>query len=485
MADEFSTIPPRWDNEDVNALLDHGLEKVVDYIVRKDGSYYEAIKGATSTSSGTIVYGGADDDGSTSGTDADAVINAAIAAGASVYVAQGTYTLSGPIKILANDRLLTLNPLADIIAGTSDDILQIGNSSNLVYRSHVIGGRLSGDDTANIGFHFYDAHKCSIRNMLISGCNTNAGKFERSWSSDLLDSWLLGGVNTLAIVGASGNQSNHLDIKRSRLLGGSSACVDISGYESENINIEHCNVADSVNGIVVHSGVNLNILKDYFESLSGKDVYLYGDTSQIDGANIKYNRFALDTSTVGVYVDTANDIVAENNQVDGNATFIETTSNALRVIAWPNNLGPNIDNVFNDKEAELKVRSVVDIPIYGGVEKSITETDYTSLDSHVFYFMGGDYENRGWRPIISIIFDAQFKSPSAQTVSLRLYNITDNEVVTNSEITDNTNEWVKGESSDLSSYFEELVTQKALKIQYKTTAGTAYLGRVVLKIKYN
>jgi len=61
-------------SRDWNALLDHGLEKPASYIIRKNGSYYEAINGST----GKIDYGGANNAGGVSGTDAATVIQSAL-----------------------------------------------------------------------------------------------------------------------------------------------------------------------------------------------------------------------------------------------------------------------------------------------------------------------------------------------------------------------------------------------------------------------
>jgi len=62
--------------DDWNYLLDHGLEKPVTYIIRKNGNYYEAIDG----SSGKIVYGGSKNRGGVDGSSKTAVFNACKAA---------------------------------------------------------------------------------------------------------------------------------------------------------------------------------------------------------------------------------------------------------------------------------------------------------------------------------------------------------------------------------------------------------------------
>jgi hypothetical protein len=72
-------------------------ERGCSYIIRKNGSYYEAIKGGTSTGAGTIVYGGALNAGSTSGSNASAVINAAIQAEGGIFIKKAAYSITATI----------------------------------------------------------------------------------------------------------------------------------------------------------------------------------------------------------------------------------------------------------------------------------------------------------------------------------------------------------------------------------------------------
>jgi hypothetical protein len=81
--------------DDYNNLLRHGLEKGFTYLVRQNGSYFEAIKGSTNTGAGTVVYGGQLNAGSTLGTSASAVF-AAIPAGSKIAIGEGTF----PAQIL-------------------------------------------------------------------------------------------------------------------------------------------------------------------------------------------------------------------------------------------------------------------------------------------------------------------------------------------------------------------------------------------------
>mgnify|MGYP000483419712 CR=1 FL=1 len=93
-------------SRDWNALLDHGLVKPASYIIRKNGSYYEAINGST----GKIDYGGANNAGGVSGTDAATVIQQAIdtlpSEGGKIFIKAGTYPCSNTINI--QDKALTI-----------------------------------------------------------------------------------------------------------------------------------------------------------------------------------------------------------------------------------------------------------------------------------------------------------------------------------------------------------------------------------------
>jgi len=102
-------------SRDWNALLDHGLEKTASYIIRKNGSYVEAINGST----GKIDYGGANNAGGVSGSDAAAVIQATVDAlsldGGKISFKNGIYqgdiildAISKGIEVLGEGRESTV-----------------------------------------------------------------------------------------------------------------------------------------------------------------------------------------------------------------------------------------------------------------------------------------------------------------------------------------------------------------------------------------
>lgn len=68
--------PPKLYKTEVDNIIGHAFEKTASYIVRVNGSYYEAINGST----GKLDYGGSGDAGGVDGTDEGAVIQASITA---------------------------------------------------------------------------------------------------------------------------------------------------------------------------------------------------------------------------------------------------------------------------------------------------------------------------------------------------------------------------------------------------------------------
>lgn len=150
-----------------NALRDHALEKAFSYIVRKNGSVFEAIKGGTSASAGTLAFGGAGGYGSTTGADATDVIQAAQNAteltGGLCLLAPGIYTI--------NDTL-TLDALGTgwVGMGTDASVIKLVDSSgfaatkplinvsnaaakSFLIRDLCVDGNQAGTNTGGIGIN--------------------------------------------------------------------------------------------------------------------------------------------------------------------------------------------------------------------------------------------------------------------------------------------------------------------------------------------
>jgi hypothetical protein len=124
---------------DYNNILAHGLEKAGSYILRKNGSYYEAILGGSSTSAGTIPFGGALNAGGIDGTNSTAVFNAAMAAvtaaqGGTIYV-KGTraipYAITSVSTVTADCAVIGIGEVDWTTTTAGADNLTIGARSRI------------------------------------------------------------------------------------------------------------------------------------------------------------------------------------------------------------------------------------------------------------------------------------------------------------------------------------------------------------------
>jgi parallel beta-helix repeat protein len=132
---------------DYNNLLAHGLVKPYTYLVRVNGSYYEALLGA-GTTAGTVAYGGVDNAGATDGTDACAVIQAALTNVSGTAVEQvavyGSYTIDTSLVVGAYTVLDLYNATLTNAANLDDDMLVLQG-----WHSQIRGGHLEGNSANN------------------------------------------------------------------------------------------------------------------------------------------------------------------------------------------------------------------------------------------------------------------------------------------------------------------------------------------------
>jgi len=146
-------------SRDWNALLDHGLEKPASYIIRKNGNYYEAINGST----GKIDYGGANNAGGVSGTDATAVIQSTIqnvGSFATIYV-KGDISLTSTITFdFNNNNNYALNFYFETLRIDHD-----GNGFNITSATrdiNIYGINLICKDDYS-GYAFYINHASGVK----------------------------------------------------------------------------------------------------------------------------------------------------------------------------------------------------------------------------------------------------------------------------------------------------------------------------------
>jgi hypothetical protein len=134
------------DNEDWNSLLDHGLEKTASYIIRKNGSYYEAIQGGTNTGAGTIAFGGSGNAGSIDGTKATSVEQACVdaietAGAGSLLKKAAVYSATDEIEL---PNAIPIRIMGEVSASkyglTKGTIMQAANAIDSFYVGAGAGG---------------------------------------------------------------------------------------------------------------------------------------------------------------------------------------------------------------------------------------------------------------------------------------------------------------------------------------------------------
>jgi len=155
---EIRTIPPQLTKNEWNALLDHALEKPASYIIRKNGSYYEAINGTT----GKIDY---------SGTNASTVIQSAINAltsGGKIFLKAATYEIGTTIYLKDFRTLCGENHYATVLKATAAiTVLDTPFTGGYVNQYIVIENLMvDGNGIATKGIHF-PVWRGRIRNVVV------------------------------------------------------------------------------------------------------------------------------------------------------------------------------------------------------------------------------------------------------------------------------------------------------------------------------
>jgi len=173
----------RWSSEhrtirasrDWNALLDHGLEKPVSYIIRKNGNYIEAINGST----GKIDYGGQNNAGGISGTNAIAVIESSLnnlTSGRTwleKIVLKGDFIISDSI-VVPSYTILEVQGKITAMDGLNKSLIvnsdQTNGNSNIVILNGVIDGNSAGQSATSHGIHFVKVSDYLIEAITITDC---------------------------------------------------------------------------------------------------------------------------------------------------------------------------------------------------------------------------------------------------------------------------------------------------------------------------
>jgi len=150
---------------DWNALLDHGLEKSASYIIRKNGSYYEAINGST----GKIDYGGENNRGGVSGSDASSVIQHAINASSvsDVLIFKGNIALTDEIDITKALTLICYGAVFNWTGSTDAEKSMFKNSSE------VDGFKWFGGKILSNHYNVFPFRELQLKNSVIADVTVN------------------------------------------------------------------------------------------------------------------------------------------------------------------------------------------------------------------------------------------------------------------------------------------------------------------------
>jgi hypothetical protein len=169
--------------DDWNNLLQHGLTKPYGFIIRKNGSYYEALNGDT----GLITYGGASNAGGVSGASAHAVINTASTVGA-IFLKDATYTITAEL-VLSHD-VTGESKKNTIITTASATIILVHAKGQSAFSNFSIVG--SGRANTNIGLKLNgkeagSATNANFRSIIISDCGAGVQLEDNTWNNTFRD----------------------------------------------------------------------------------------------------------------------------------------------------------------------------------------------------------------------------------------------------------------------------------------------------------
>jgi len=267
---------------DWNALLDHGLEKPASYIIRKNGNYVEAINGST----GKIDYGGQNNTGGVSGSDAAAVIQAAVDAltnGGKIVLREGLYTI---------DAYITLYDDVVLEGQGWQTIIKQADSANLDRMIRMRSVDNAGD-------------RCVIRNLKLDGNKANQASgngYLIDISGDVADTI----IENLYLVDAKGSAIN--------AYSGSVRLLIKNNYI----------VSPDVDGIAFNQNHSYFLIGgNRIENAGQHGIHIYDNSA---GGNPNYEgviekNIILNPNNDGIFVTSSNgrnyNIVVSNNVCDG------------------------------------------------------------------------------------------------------------------------------------------------------------------------
>jgi hypothetical protein len=267
----------KWEKLDLDAVCDHILAGESDtgfyayphsFIARNIGGVFDAVD-----TDGTRVYGGAGDEGSVDGADANAVLQACIDAldsvGGELYIKKGVYP---DIALTMNNNDNTVTIAGDGIKNTQligtagSPVIDVDDTSRIILK----GLTLDGDSNATYGI-LGKIYASTLLNVQIENCTETALAMTGNLTVELGQ----GNSNLLMNVWL-GNSKNGLTL-------------DYYSYDNQFYNVQ-C-YGNTENGLKLYSSNN-KFRDCYFFNNDYNGVYINGYTawhSQFDGCDATSN----------------------------------------------------------------------------------------------------------------------------------------------------------------------------------------------------
>jgi len=253
-------------------------------------------------------------DGTGDFTDIQSAINALPAGGGSVYIKEGTYTITSTITINKSNVSLFGAGKSTKIQTTSDiPMISATSKSSLAIEDLYLYGAGTGK-TNNRGIDFTTVTNSRIKGVWLENCGENVIIFDNN-SADIqiISCFVSNNFNSAIRI----DESDHFTVSSCNLVGNDGAGIDLSTCDS--ILVNNCNIYNNKNhgiyfAVACHHSVISNCVianNDYDNTATYDGICINSncDANIIIGNNITNN----DRYEVHIVLDTC-----QNNMVIGN-----------------------------------------------------------------------------------------------------------------------------------------------------------------------
>jgi hypothetical protein len=266
-----------------------------------------------------------------------------------VFIEAGTYNTQTTANILQGNLTIELD--SGVIwnyTGTAE-AFKIGNDTTTVVECVLIGNMATithGTLGGTYGIHVENGHLCRVENFRITYFATAEVFLEGSWSTWVKNVEVPYGPGQYGLLlrktqaGAFTANLNDLSRIHECWFQGTAAAI-YNRENSEDIEIEGCDVHDSPIGILDDGSRNIKYRNNYFENNSTYCIYLRGTDALVVAADIEGNFFGTNQNNYPViFVANANIVSISKNDLNppsSGSTFVSTPSAGARCISLDRN----------------------------------------------------------------------------------------------------------------------------------------------------